>query len=196
MDSSAAPSKPGNNVATGLPTKEAPHSNLENALEHNEEEELLYNSTRIDAGDMRRMGKSQELIRHYHLSSIVSFSALATSAWELALFQATPGIINGGLPTLIYSNVWCFIGFFPVVLSLAEMASMAPIAGAQFHWVSEFAPREYQKLLSYLTGYALPAIHGEDTIVMFVVLCLVLTAHCTDGPQLCPTKQETPLVSS
>jgi choline transport protein len=40
-----------------------------------------------------------------------------------------------------------------VVLSLAEMASMAPTSGGQYHWVSEFAPPEYQKLLSYFTGW-------------------------------------------
>ena len=28
----------------------------------------------------------------------------------------------------------------------------APTSGGQYHWVSEFAPREYQKFLSYITG--------------------------------------------
>lgn len=59
-----------------------------------------------------------------------------------------------------------------VVLSLAEMASMAPTSGGQYReywsllanihaitynvitdWVSEFAPPNYQKLLSYFTGW-------------------------------------------
>ena len=30
---------------------------------------------------------------------------------------------------------------------------MAPTSGGQYHWVSEFAPPEYQKLLSYFTGW-------------------------------------------
>lgn len=29
---------------------------------------------------------------------------------------------------------------------------MAPIAGSQYHWVSEFGPEKYQKFMSYLTG--------------------------------------------
>jgi choline transport protein len=33
------------------------------------------------------------------------------------------------------------------------MASMAPTSGGQYHWVSEFAPRKYQKFLSYLSGW-------------------------------------------
>jgi choline transport protein len=151
MGSSTPPSKLWTDDATGVVAKEVPPSNLEDSVEYGEDE--LYNSTVIDARDMRRMGKAQELVRSYRIVSMVSFVGLATSAWELALFQVTPGIINGGLPTVIYSNIWCLVGFFPIVLSLAEMSSMAPIAGAEYHWVSEFAPEKYQKLLSYLTGY-------------------------------------------
>src|SRR5882757_4422207 len=29
----------------------------------------------------------------------------------------------------------------------------APISGGQYHWVSEFAPPQYQKSLSYMTGW-------------------------------------------
>ncbi|KAJ4017450.1 hypothetical protein NW761_015003 [Fusarium oxysporum] len=36
---------------------------------------------------------------------------------------------------------------------MAEMASMAPTTGGQYHWVSEFAPSQYQKLISYLMGW-------------------------------------------
>ena len=30
---------------------------------------------------------------------------------------------------------------------------MAPTSGGQYHWVSEFAPRKYQKILSYVVGW-------------------------------------------
>ena len=36
---------------------------------------------------------------------------------------------------------------------MAEMASMAPTAGGQYHWVSEFAPKKCQRFLSYVTGW-------------------------------------------
>lgn len=116
------------------------------------EESDVYKSTYNDAQAMKRMGRSQELIRHYRLFSMVSFVGMATAAWEMTLYQITPALRDGGLPALIYSNIWIFCAFVPVVLSLAEMSSMAPIAGAQYHWVSEFAPEKYQKFLSYLTG--------------------------------------------
>ncbi|KAG6012157.1 hypothetical protein E4U54_007695 [Claviceps lovelessii] len=112
-----------------------------------------HKSTPEDAGNMRRMGRTQELVRHFRAWSMVSFVAIATSAWELSMFGITPGLVDGGRTVLVWAFLWNFFGFIPVYLSMAEMASMAPIAGAQYHWVSEFAPESYQKILSYLTGW-------------------------------------------
>ena len=117
-----------------------------------EDVDARHKSTRSDMENMRRMGRDQELVRHFRLFSMVSFVALATAAWELAIFGITPSLIDGGHPSLIYSSIWCFFGFGPIYLSMSEMASMAPIAGAQYHWVSEFAPESMQKTLSYFTG--------------------------------------------
>ncbi|KAK4892472.1 hypothetical protein LTR49_028592 [Elasticomyces elasticus] len=39
------------------------------------------------------------------------------------------------------------------VLSLAEVASMAPTSGGQYHWVSEIAPKRVQKQMSYFVGW-------------------------------------------
>ena len=39
------------------------------------------------------------------------------------------------------------------MLSFAEMASIAPTSGGQYHWVSEFSPKKYQRTLSYITGW-------------------------------------------
>ena len=54
--------------------------------------------------------------------------------------------------------VWMYVvtlfGFIFAILSMAEMASMAPNSGGQYHWVSEFAPRSTQKPLSYITGWS------------------------------------------
>lgn len=109
-------------------------------------------STAGDPRNMHRMGKNQQLVRHLRFLSMASFVAIATAAWEIGLFNLTPGFANGGLPGVVYSVLWNFIGFGPIYLSMAEMASMAPIAGAQYHWVSEFAPESLQRVLSYFTG--------------------------------------------
>ncbi|KAF9244026.1 hypothetical protein DTO013E5_6467 [Penicillium roqueforti] len=54
---------------------------------------------------------------------------------------------------MIYTYLGGLAGFSFVILSMAEMASMAPLSGGQYHWVSEFAPPSSQALLSYITGW-------------------------------------------
>ncbi len=136
--------------------KDAGHSPQEVEADSLEESARHLASAKSTPGDdaaMRRMGKEQQLIRSFRVFSVTSFTAIATAAWELGLFLITPGLQNGGRTGLLWSTVWGFVGFGPVYLSMAEMASMAPIAGAQYHWVSEFAPEKYQRILSYITGY-------------------------------------------
>ena len=66
---------------------------------------------------------------------------------------STQGLVNGGPAGLIWSFIWVFFGFFPVILSLAEMSSMAPTAGGQYHWASEFSPPRFQKVMSFFVGW-------------------------------------------
>ncbi|KAK8106625.1 Amino acid/polyamine transporter I [Apiospora kogelbergensis] len=89
-----------------------------------------------DRHDMARMGKAQEL-----------------KSWEAVLSVAVIGLTNGGTAGYIWMYFVCWIGFMFVNASMAEMASMAPTTGGQYHWVSEFAPRKNQKFLSYIIGW-------------------------------------------
>jgi amino acid permease len=112
----------------------------------------LHKSSHQDVDDMHRMGKQQILVRRFRQITIAAFIGTTTCAWEYALFLVSPGLIDGGTAGLLYNVLWSFFGFGTIYLSLAEMASMAPIAGSLYHWVSEFAPEDVQSILSYLTG--------------------------------------------
>ncbi|KAK2731832.1 hypothetical protein FQN57_003081, partial [Myotisia sp. PD_48] len=92
-----------------------------------------YLGTASDHIDMSQMGKEQVLR--------VGLSLLAL------------GLTNGGTAGLFWGFISVSAGFALVFASIAEMASMAPTAGGQYHWVSEFAPRSCQKYLSYITGW-------------------------------------------
>jgi len=82
-----------------------------------------------------------------------AFSTVLMASWEVALGVATIGLLDGGTAGLIWMFFVCWWGFMAVNTSMAEMASMAPTSGGQYHWVSEFAPPQYQKFLSYLIGW-------------------------------------------
>ncbi|MCJ1286079.1 hypothetical protein MMC26_005421 [Xylographa opegraphella] len=109
--------------------------------------------TANDVADMNRMGKKQELRRTFSFLSIFAFSMILMSTWESQLGTAAFALGNGGTGGLIYVYMATAVGFSMVIISMAEMASMAPTAGGQYHWVSEFAPRRAQKVLSYFIGW-------------------------------------------
>ncbi len=109
-------------------------------------------STRHDEKDMARMGIKPQLRRNFRQVSAISFVCVMVSTWEVLFLANSQGFTDGGLAGLFWSYVWTLIGFALVAASLAEMASMAPTSGGMYHWVSEFAPPEYQRFLSYVTG--------------------------------------------
>ncbi|KJK93725.1 hypothetical protein H633G_02405 [Metarhizium anisopliae BRIP 53284] len=152
-------------------------------IEDAERDCQLTKSTAADAADMRRMGRSQELVRNFRMFSVASFAAVATAAWECAMFQITPALLDGGRPGLLYSTIWAIVGFTPIYLSMAEMASMAPIAGAQYHWVSEFAPENMQRLLSYVSGWTSTlAMQAGQAIGILLTGTLIQTTILVNNP--------------
>ncbi|KAK3389586.1 putative GABA permease [Podospora didyma] len=109
--------------------------------------------SRLDKKDMFRMGKKQQLRRNFHFFSIFGFIMVLMQTWEAQVNVIIFGLVNGGTGGLIWMYLGTFFGFTCVVVSMAEMASMAPTTGGQYHWVSEFAPASSQRFLSYLVGW-------------------------------------------
>ncbi|UKZ61281.1 uncharacterized protein TrAtP1_002548 [Trichoderma atroviride] len=109
--------------------------------------------TAADRADMYRMGKTQEMRRNFRFLSIFGFSMILMASWEFSLSVSTIGLVNGGTAGLIWMFFVCWIGFLLVNTTMAEMASMAPTTGGQYHWVSEFSPPQHQKFISYLMGW-------------------------------------------
>ncbi|RAH59700.1 GABA permease [Aspergillus piperis CBS 112811] len=109
--------------------------------------------TRYDHSDMNRMGKAQEFKRNLRPLAALSFASVLQATWEFILISNYEGLEDGGMAGLVWTYVWTFVGFGFIIVSLSEMASMAPTSGGQYHWVSEFASPRYQKFLSYITGW-------------------------------------------
>lgn len=91
--------------------------------------------------------------RNFRFHSILGLSLILMSSWESLLGTIAFGLSDGGPSGLLYTYLISYLGFIAVVVSMAEMASMAPASGGQYHWVSEFAPLHVQKRLSYLIGW-------------------------------------------
>lgn len=106
-----------------------------------------------DDMDMYRLGKKPEFDRNYRLLSITAFTVVAMVGWVFVPNSTTSALIDGNTGGTITMYLVNFAMFTTIILSLAEMASMAPTAGGQYHWASEFAPPSMQKMLSYTSGW-------------------------------------------
>ncbi|KAK0637101.1 GABA permease-like protein [Bombardia bombarda] len=144
--------------------------------------------TRQDRSDMSRMGKVQELRRDYRPLSALAFTVILQGVWEVLLTATYQGLVDGGPAGLIWSFVWTWFGMSTVILSLAEMSSMAPTAGGQYHWVSEFSPPSIQKPLSYFTGWMSTLSWQAGTASgPFLVGTLIQSSVIVMYPEYAPT---------
>ncbi|KAE8842000.1 hypothetical protein HRS9139_01297 [Pyrenophora teres f. teres] len=135
-----------------------------------------------DASDMHRIGKKQELRRNFRLVSMIAFVVMLQSTWENTLLYTYSGLYNGGPAGVIWMMIITWLFVLALVASLAEMTSMAPTAGGQYHWVSEFAPASLQKPLSYIVGGAatigwIAAIPACAQMLSRLVIGMVLLAY-------------------
>ncbi|KAL4776113.1 amino acid/polyamine transporter I [Aspergillus nidulans var. acristatus] len=128
-----------------------------------------YMGTVVDQRDMNAMGRVQVLRRNFRFISILGFACTLISTWEVILTLLSSVLTDGGTAGLIWGFLIVTAGFSLVFASIAEIASMSPTSGGQYHWVSEYAPRRYQKFLSYITGW-LTAIGWQCAIVTIAML--------------------------
>ncbi|KAF2102431.1 amino acid transporter-like protein [Rhizodiscina lignyota] len=112
-----------------------------------------FRGTSTDVHDMAVLGKTQVLRRNFSFNAIFGFSSTVMVAWEILPVISVFALTDGGTAILFWALVAGCIGMTFVYASLAEMASMCPTAGGQYHWVSEFAPPSIQKELSYTVGW-------------------------------------------
>ncbi|EGD99721.1 GABA permease [Trichophyton tonsurans CBS 112818] len=107
-----------------------------------------YMGTSRDRDDMCQLGKTQVLRRNFRFVSILGFACTLIATWEVVLSLLGFALLDGGTAGLIWGFLAVSCGFSLVFASLAEIASMSPTAGGQYHWVSEFAPPSCQNILA------------------------------------------------
>ena len=97
--------------------------------------EAIAHTSAYDQRDMKRMGKKQQFVRNFHIITSIAFTSCVMGTWEFLLATSAPALVAGGTAGLFWSCIWAYVGQSFIVLTLAEMASMAPTAGGQYHWV-------------------------------------------------------------
>ena len=147
-----------------------------------------------DAQDLAKMGYVQELLRGMggFSSFAVSFSVISILTGAIQLYGY--GLQHGG--PLQMSLGWLVVSFFTmaVALSMAELASSYPTAGALYHWSSFLGGRElgwftacFNTIGQFailagidwgLAGFLIPLWGGEPTRNMtLTVFAALLLSH-------------------
>lgn len=95
----------------------------------------------------------QQFKRNFGFWTILGLTASMMCTWEAVFFANLTAMVNGGPPTLIYGFMYAFLGALSTAASLAEMASIYPTSGGQYHWTAVLAPPSQRIFLSWFTGW-------------------------------------------
>ncbi|KAF9252974.1 hypothetical protein DTO006G1_2204 [Penicillium roqueforti] len=91
--------------------------------------------------------------RLFNFTQIFFFSLTYLSSWETQALNLSTVLSNGGPEALAWGIVIVVFGAMAQSASLAEMASMQPIAGAQYHWTHYLAPTSQKKFITWMQGW-------------------------------------------
>lgn len=108
-------------------------------------EEQLYHNLGIDF-ENNNLGPKKE----FGPLSIIALGYVVCDSWVGIGVTLTIGIAQGGFMTIIYGTIILFILMGASALTLAELASVYPTAGGQYHWTSILAPERTSRGISYL----------------------------------------------
>lgn len=95
-----------------------------------------YRGTKNDKNDMAVLGRTQVLRRNFKFPTMLGFASTVLVAWEILPVIAVYALEDGGTPIIFWGIIAGVIGMTFVYASLAEMASMFPTSGGQYHFVS------------------------------------------------------------
>jgi choline transport protein len=125
-----------------------------------------------DALEMARMGKKQALKRRFGFFSILGFACSIAITWTGVLVVFISGLENGGPAGPIYGYIFVWIGTLAIFTTMAELVSMMPTSGGQYHWAAMLSPKSCRKFVSYITGWLVMA--GWEAVLAMIQGMVVL----------------------
>ncbi|KAI9702718.1 MAG: hypothetical protein M1820_006102 [Bogoriella megaspora] len=137
---------------------------------------------------LARFGKRQQFGRGFSTISAIGLTCALMLTWDVLIMSLQYGLQNGGPAGLFYGYIVAWIGGVFQALVMAEMASMIPLAGGPFNWVSILAPPWCRKFLSYLAGWITiivwqTTVSGTGFVCGTIVQGLLILNHPTYVPQ-------------
>ncbi|KAG9956703.1 choline transport protein, partial [Aureobasidium melanogenum] len=99
------------------------------------------------------VGHVEQLQRNFSVWSVIGIAFSLANSWFGISTALATGINSGGPVLLVYGIIFISVISLAIAISLAELASAMPDAGAQYYWASRLAPPRFARFVSYLTGW-------------------------------------------
>ncbi|KAF7561260.1 hypothetical protein G7046_g2888 [Stylonectria norvegica] len=122
--------------ATGKETQ----TNVDITAKHDDAASEVYNQTRTK--------------KVFSFSQLFAFSLTYMALWEGMCTNMYFALYNGGPQAFLFSFIIVFCGAIAQAASLGEMASIQPVAGAQYHWTYHLAPPSIRRFATWVQGWA------------------------------------------
>ncbi|EMR65328.1 putative amino acid permease protein [Eutypa lata UCREL1] len=104
--------------------------------------------------DGRALDSQTRTRRLFSFLPLFCFSLTYMSVWEGTTQMMYFALYNGGPTTFLFSFVVAFCGALCQAASLGEMASLEPIAGAQYHWTYHLAPLRVRRFAAWIQAWS------------------------------------------
>ncbi|KAH8700110.1 putative amino acid permease [Talaromyces proteolyticus] len=157
------------------------------------------NNKRLDVGQnyTHSTGSSghRKLDRKFDSLSILALSVTLLASWEGVASSFSTSLVNGGPSSLVWGMLLSLTGTMALALSLAEMASICPIAGAQYHWTALFAPPRIRPFITWFQGWATVfAWQAAATSIFFLIAGQIQGMVILNNPTYVPARWHSTLI--
>lgn len=106
-----------------------------------------------EAEILAQIGSSQGLQRNFSFLSIVGMAFAILNSWTALAASLSVALTSGGPTTILWGLCLASIGQLAVSASLAEICSVYPTSGGQYHWTAILSSARYARILSFICGW-------------------------------------------
>ena len=110
-------------------------------------------SDRTDADLLTQLGYKQELQRNFSFLSMIGMAFAILNSWTALAASLSVALPSGGPTTILWGLCLVSIGQLAVAASLAEICSVYPTSGGQYHWAAVLSLPRYARSLSFICGW-------------------------------------------
>ncbi|KAJ0107334.1 hypothetical protein J7T55_015800 [Diaporthe amygdali] len=104
--------------------------------------------------DQSLLEKQTRTLRLFSKSQLFAFSLVYLGTGYYVAGNMYFALANGGPAAWVFSYLVVAAGVLCQVAAFSEMASIQPIAGAQYYWTWHFAPQSLKRFLTWIQGWS------------------------------------------